>query len=302
VNTSDITSDSPIPFDLKKLWYDLHTLEFATLRVNEDWDTIAYKIDASGTELRGHYKQVIPPQFEAPGVSNTSPFKSKKTNGLQNYLTKLFGRLRDQRYDFILNPNNYDGNKQDLNDLLDDWLNHDSCITVFDLGGVPSEVLDLVVGVLTRILFQNQFWGRNLKGIGRQRPLLMVLEEAHLYLPRGGAEKFVSGYASAAVRKVFKEGRKYGIGATVVSQRPSGLDETILSQCGTFISLRLTNSDDQGRVRSMLPDSWSGITDLLPALRTGEAIIVGEGVEIPSRVRLPLIEPRPSSNDPTPSK
>ena len=302
IKETDITADSPIPFDLKKLWYEFYTTENATLTVKDDWDKIAFKKDNSGNEIKGDACAIIPPEFEPPGTGSSPPFKSTKGKGLQSYLSKLFGRLRDLRYSFLLNPDEYDGTKKDLGDLLDTWLNHNSCITIFDLGGVPSEILDLVVGVLARILFQNQLWGRNLKGIGRQRPILMFLEEAHLYLPRGGSEKFISGYASATLRKVFKEGRKYGIGAVVISQRPSDLDETILSQCGTIFALRLTNSDDQGRVRAMLPDSWSGITELIPALRTGEAIIVGEGVKIPSRIRLPLIEPRPSSNDPIPSK
>ena len=214
------------------------------------------------------------------------------------YLNKILGRLRDRRFDFLLCPGKYDGVTKDLNHLLADWMGHEHAITVLDLGGVPPEVTDLIVGVLTRILFEAMFWGRDLPGIGRQRPLLIVYEEAHAYLPRGGTTQFVAGYASRAVRRVFKEGRKYGVGAIVVSQRPSELDESILSQCGTFIALRLSNSDDQGRVKSTIPDSLSGLTDLLPALRTGEALVVGEAIQIPSRVRLPLIEPRPKSDDP----
>ena len=124
------------------------------------------------------------------------------------------------------------------------WFGHERDLTVLDLSGVPSEVLDLVVGVVTWIVFEGMFWGRNLDGMGRQRPLLLVYEEAHLYLPRGGISQFVVGYSSKAARRVFKEGRKYGVGAIVVSQRPSELDETVLSQCGTFFAMRLSNSDD----------------------------------------------------------
>ena len=146
------------------------------------------------------------------------------------------------------------------------------------------------------------FWGRDLPSIGRQRPLLIIYEEAHSYLPKGGSGQFVSGYAGKSVRRVLKEGRKYGVGAIVVSQRPSELDETILSQCGTFFALRLSNPDDQGRVRSTVPDALAGLIDLLPALRTGEALVLGEAVQIPSRIRLPLVEPRPKSDDPEPAK
>src|SRR5207247_3940930 len=133
--------------------------------------------------------------------------------------------LRDKNFEFVLKPGNYDGQAFDLSDLLASWLGHDRNITVLDLSGVPSEVLDLVVGVVTRILFEAMFWGRDRIGMGRQRPILLVYEEAHLYLPRGGSSQFVSGYATRAVRRVFKEGRKYGIGAIVVSQRAAELDE-----------------------------------------------------------------------------
>ena len=117
------------------------------------------------------------------------------------------------------------------------------------------------------------------------------------YVPRAEG-RFIQGFARKSLQRVFKEGRKYGIGAIVVSQRPSELDETILSQCGTFFALRLTNAEDQGRVKSTVPDALSGLIDLLPALRTGEAIVLGEAVPLPCRVRLPLVEPRPRSDDP----
>jgi hypothetical protein len=90
---------------------------------------------------------------------------------------------------------------------------------------------------------------------------------------------------------------KYGLGALVVSQHPSEVDETILSQCGTFVALRLTNANDQARIRSAVPDELPGFTTLLPILRTGEAVIVGEATQIPSRVRIQLVEPRPASRD-----
>ena len=221
---------------------------------------------------------------------------------LGSYLNKIYGRLKYRRFDFLLSPGKYDGTTQDLDFLLSDWIDHDHAITVLDLSGVPFEVVDLVVGVLTRILFEGMFWGRDFPGIGKQRPLLIVFEEAHAYLPRGGSSQFVTGYASRSVRRIFKEGRKYGVGSIVVSQRPSELDETILSQCGTFFALRLSNSDDQGRIRSAIQDTLGGLIDLLPALRTGEALILGEAIQIPSRVRFPLIEPRPKSDDPEVSK
>jgi hypothetical protein len=218
-----------------------------------------------------------------------------------SYTNKILQRLRDRRYDFLLVPQDYDGINKDINHLVQSWIGHGQPITVFDLGGVPPEVMDLVVGLLSRVLFEVMFWGRELEDLGKQRPLLLVFEEAHRYLPSGEGY-FIQGYARRSVQRILKEGRKYGLGAVLVSQRPSELDETILSQCGTFIALRLGNGSDQARVRSAVPDELTGLVDLLPALRTGEGVIAGEATQIPSRVRVQLVEPRPSSGDPEVSK
>lgn len=299
----DITVDAPIPFDIKKMWYDLYLYEKATLRAKDNWTQVAYKKDASNREMKGQVRNLsIPPQFEPPGAGSSPPFKSNRELFITQYLNKMVGRFNDKRFDFLLEPTPYDGIKSDLSDLLSSWLNHKHSITILDLAGIPPEVIDLVVGLVTRIIFEGNFWGRDLPAIGRQRPILLVYEEAHTYLPKGGQAQYVSGFAGAAVRRVVKEGRKYGVGAMVISQRPSELDETILSQCGTFFALRLSNSNDQSRIKSTVPDSLEGLTNLLPALRTGEAIILGEAIQIPCRARLPLIEPRPKSVDPEPVK
>jgi uncharacterized protein len=302
VREDEITADSPIPFNLKEIWFDLYLNEHATLRCKDDWDSVAYKKDKSGNEIKGDKENMIPPQFEPPAPGSSPPFKSTRIAGLASYLNKILGRFKDRRFDFLIDPREYDGCKSDLHDLLASWVDHEHSITVIDLGGVPPEVIDLVVGVVTRILFESMFWGSDLPGTGKQRPLLIIYEEAHTYLPRGGNGQFIAGYSGRAVRRIFKEGRKYGVGAVVVSQRPSELDETILSQCGTYFALRLSNSEDQGIIRAIVPDSLGGIIDLLPALRTGEALVLGEAVQIPSRIRFPLVEPRPKSDDPEPSK
>jgi len=275
IDRSEITVDSPIPFDLKKMWYDLYVDENATLH-NKDWNKIAYKKE-NGKEIVGDPTKVIPPEFLPPGVG-TSPYRSTKSNNLNTYLTKIRGRLRDKRYTFLFDVDEYDGSTRDLSDLLEDWMGHDKPITIFDLSGIPFEVMDLIVATISRIIFEGMFWGRDIEGMGRQRPVLFVFEEAHAYLPRYGNTQFVTGYSNYAVRRIFKEGRKYGIGSIIVSQRPSELDETILSQCGTFFSLRLTNVQDQSTIKSAVPDSMSTIIDLLPTLRTGEAILFRDGV------------------------
>ncbi len=296
-----ITINSPIPFDLKKVWYNLYLEENATVNIVGDFNSIAYKLDDNEDSILGDVNQLIPPQFlpAAPGIG--APHLYVKTKLLTSYLQKLKGKLIDNRFDFLLNTAEYDGITKDLDKLLDEWINHDKPITILDLGGVPFDIMDLAVGLISRLTFETMFWGRYLDGIGRQRPLLLVYEEAHSYLPKGGSNQFVQGYSSSAVRRICKEGRKYGIGALIISQRPSDLDTSILSQCGTFITLRLSSSDDQSIIKSSIPDNSSGLADSLPSLRTGEAIIVGEAIKIPSRVLIPLMKPRPDSNDAIPS-
>ena len=293
LSAEDVLPDSPVPFDLNELWYELERAERATYgdmaRTQEELDD------------PGDAQAWKPPRFKLPGAGSSAPFRRNQDQtvpGIAPLLSKIAARGRDTRFDFLLRPGDYDGSAKDLDDLVASWLDHDKPITVLDLGGGPYEVVDLVVGVLTRLLYETQFWGRELPGLGRHRPLLLVFEEAHSYLPRGEGSRFVPGYAGQAVRRVFKEGRKYGIGALVVSQRPVEVDETVLSQCGTFFALRLSNPDDQGRVRSLAPDALGGVLDLLPVLRTGEALVLGEAMHIPSRVRVALVEPRPDSRDP----
>jgi DNA helicase HerA-like ATPase len=152
-----------------------------------------------------------------------------------------------------------------------------------------------LVGVLIRLLFDALFWSRYLPEGGRARPLLFVLEEAHAYLNTGN-----EGAASIAARRIVKEGRKYGIGAMIVSQRPAEIDPTILSQCGTMFAMRLANASDRSHVTGTVSDNLEGLFNMLPSLRTGEAIIVGEAVQLPLRafIEKPAKNRRPDSHDP----
>lgn len=293
LTADDITVDSPVYFDVRKLWYDLDRLERQTF--SDMARTKEELID------EGDADTLKPARFKPAGAGSSAPFKAAPPPIMAVYVNRILTRLKDRRFDFLLNTGEYNGVTKDLDDLVREWTEHEHAITVFDLAGVPAEVTDLVVGALSRILFETVFWGRNLPGVGRQRPLLAVFEEAHLYLPQGDP-RFLQGYARRIVQRILKEGRKYGFGAVVVSQRPSEVDETILSQCGTFVALRLTNSNDQARIRAAVPDELPGFTTLLPILRTGEAVIVGEATQIPSRVRIRLVEPRPASGDPEVAK
>jgi len=184
---------------------------------------------------------------------------------------------------------------KDLDELLHGWLGGKQSIVILDLSGVPISVMSELIGVLLRIIYDSLFWARNLSEGGRERPMLVVIEEAHTYL---GSES--KGSASLAVRRIVKEGRKYGIGAMIVSQRPSEIDATVLSQIGTLFALRMTNRTDRSHVTSAVSDDLEGLTSMLPILRTGEAIIVGEAVRLPIRALIdtPRRDRRPDSSDP----
>ena len=291
VNPNFITADSPIPFNIRKIWYDINRELNATYKFAGENDQIGIN---ECLVKEGNPDNLEPAQFEPYSMSNQAPYKSKK-QGMYSYEKKLLARLKDSRYDFMFYPGDYkdENSAKDLHNLLLDWIGGDERLAILDLSNVPFEVMDITVGLITRFVYDSMFWGRNEPNTGRNRPLLIAYEEAHSYL---GKDDTI--YARDAVERIFKEGRKFGLGAVVISQRPSELSETILAQIGTFIALRLTNSSDQSIVKSMAPDNMNSLINLLPALRIGEAVVVGEAINIPTRVRLPLQSPRPDSSDP----
>lgn len=296
VKSEYITADSPIPFDIRKMWHNFNREVYGTFTTSKKDEQNRM------TEVlveEGNHLDLIPAKFTPYTMGTTAPYKSANET-MYGYEQKIYSRLRDARFDFMFKPEDfYDTTSEnDLDKLLRDWIEHEKRLTILDLSEVPFELIDITVGLVTRIIFDSMYWGRFESYTGRNRPLLMVYEEAHSYLPRSEQSTHIYGYARKAVEKIFKEGRKFGVGAMVVTQRPSEISETILAQVGTFIALRLTNSSDKGTVKSAAPNNMTDLIDLLPSLRKGEAIIVGEAIEIPSRVRIKEFMPRPSSNDP----
>ncbi len=157
--------------------------------------------------------------------------------------------------------------------------------------------MQTIAGCILKITYDALFWGQNTLVGGKKQPLLVVLDEAHAYLKAG--ENSIS---SRTVQSIAKEGRKYGVGMLLVTQRPSELDETVLSQCGSIVALRMTNSRDKGHVASAMQDELREMSDVLSSLRTGEAIVSGEAVRIPSRVKFFQAANAAMSSDPIASK
>jgi hypothetical protein len=303
----NVTADTPLPFCIQKLWYDLHTLQYATHILpagkSQSRDTWAVEKDANGRELLGDPLQVKRPKFRPNKDDAGDPEKIRKSsqeNLMRAQTDALEGKLRDKRLSFLFNPGPWsvkeDGSTaKDLDALLEEWIGGARPITVLDLSGIPPLVLDDLVGAVLRILFDALFWGRNVEVGGRHRPLLVALEEAHTYLAKEG-----KGNAAKAARRIAKEGRKYGVGLMLVSQRPSEIDPTILSQCGTMIAMRLTNEADRSQIKACASDNLEGLFSMLSILRTGEALVVGEAVGLPMRalITAPPKGRRPDSGDP----
>jgi hypothetical protein len=207
-----------------------------------------------------------------------SDFKSHSS-----VLDKL-GVLRvDPRLKFMMAE--YDKGQGDLGDVLQQFVGEvegagKADVRIIDISGLPNEVAGPLTASVARLLFQYKVWQTREE---RERdPVLLICEEAHRYVPDTGLAEY--GAAQKAVRRIAKEGRKYGIGLMLVSQRPADVERTVLSQCNTWLIMRLTNAADQEHVNRMLPDSLTGLSRLLPSLGRQEALFVGEAAAIPSRI------------------
>lgn len=290
-----LTADSPVPFSIKKLWYELDKFERVTFPVTgNQTDANAYPPDAQGDA-----SQLRSDRYPAASPYNQLPYKNQKKRNIERQLDLMRSRLKDARFSFLFSPGGgYEPNlngevENDLNTLVRDWVGHDKSITIFDVSGLPSEVLPTIVGTMLRVVYDMLFWAQDLPIGGRQQPLLVVLDEAHRFVPEG-----IDTPAHRILSTIAKEGRKYGTGLMLVTQRPSEIDSAILSQCGSMIALRLTNSADRAKVSAAVPDDLGGLVDQLPSLRTGEGVFLGEVMPIPSRVRVRKAKQKPVGNDP----
>ncbi|WP_245988070.1 ATP-binding protein [Sphingobium fluviale] len=230
-------------------------------------------------------------------ISNEMGKLDKGTNSLP-YM-RLKGRIdeikTDPRYSFMFSGMLVADTMQDFIAKLFRMPADGKPISIVDTSAMPSEITSVVVSVLSRLIFDYAIWARN----EPKRPILLVCEEAHRYIPNSTIG--VGQSVRKILERIAKEGRKYGVSLGLITQRPSDLAEGVLSQCGTIISLRLNNDRDQAFVRAAMPEGARGFLDSIPALRNRECIICGEGVSIPIRVSLDDLEERkrPASADPS---
>lgn len=252
------TIDSPVPFDIAKVITEIKRLDEEMVQ------------GARGDKQGPFYGQ------------------------FSRLLIRLKSKIEDKRYGFLFQApevlNKYDSMSAMAKRLMD-YSQSGAQIKVIDFSEVPADILPVIIGLVARIIYQVQFWTDRKK----RKPMAFVCDEAHLYLPKKEERNPVEQRAIENFEKIAKEGRKYSVALLVISQRPSDVSTTILSQCNNIIALRLTNSDDQSTVKKLMPESLEELMDTLPVLDIGEALVVGDAVLLPSRIRIDSPTEKPLS-------
>ena len=252
-----ITVDSPVAYDLQPL-----------VKRFENLDTEMVPGAKAGTEKQG-------------------PFHGKLTRFIQ----RMNNKLSDKRMGFMFSLSSEELKQDWLDQFCAVLMDGQKGIKVIDMSEGPSDVLPLVIGLLARIVFSIQQWSIT----SSRHPIALLCDEAHLYVQQTTALDAVAELGLRNFERIAKEGRKYGVGLVIISQRPSEVNRTVLSQCNNFISLRLTNADDQNVIKKLLPDNLGNIADNLSLLDIAEAIIVGDSILLPSRVKIDEPSIKPSS-------
>lgn len=226
----------------------------------------------------------------------TADFGKKKsaTHGkFDQFLVRLESLVNDVRYAFMFQPKKRTATET-MVDLMKDFVGLGeprAAITVLDLSSVPFDIAPMVTAQIGRLAYEFNFWNPRC----HEFPLFLVCEEAHEYIPRGDHPRYKE--ARRSLERISKNGRKYGVGLCIISQRPHELSETVLAQCGTFICMRISNPDDQDYVRALVPDSARGTFAALTSLARGEVIIMGDAVPMPVRLQITRPSPPPNSQD-----
>lgn len=225
------------------------------------------------------------------GKENNGPFNGK----FNRFLPRLASKRSDRRHGFLFSLKEEQLEINYLDFLVDKFMKANTeqtqGVKIIDFSEVPSDILPIVLSLVARLLFQVQQWSDSTS----RHPIALVCDEAHLYLPNRMAADAAESRALAHFERIAKEGRKYGVSLLVISQRPSELNTTVMSQCNNVVALRLSNQSDKSAVSNLLPENLGGIQDQLPTLGVGEAIVVGDSCLLPSRIKIQEPEYKPNS-------
>lgn len=304
--------DSPLKFDIQEVYNCLYNIQNETVNAKASdrymivGECEGYKaLDSTSAD---HGVQLdATSRIEKYFQSKLEFFANKPqsvSNGtyadgtLDKFVERLENKLQNSRLQFLFGEESRDISfEQTVKQFIGFKTDANANVTIINLGGIPFEVLSITVSLISRILFDFAFFLNKILDVGKktETPVLLLYEEAHIYVPKSDLLKYKS--SKLAIERIAKEGRKYGVTLGIVSQRPSEISETIFSQCNNFIAMRLTNPEDQNYVKRLLPDTLGNLTETLPTLQSGEALLIGESIVLPSLVKIDRCEPEPKSSD-----
>jgi len=308
----EFTIDTPVYYSLERLQVYAQNMNDARFVTNTDNYAFA-RLPFRQLPREEQEKLLISKRMEFnPAASEGETPHAAYYGNLLGLINNIETRLNDRRYDFLLRPFEQARRNIDLAGKLDPgasaaeisrsvgWvirqflglLDERKNLTIIDLSALPFEVIDTTIAVITRALFDFNFWSPP----EQRHPVLLTFEEAHNYLPRRPLEGRKT-FARNAVEKVAKEGRKYGVAAMIVSQRPNEISETVLSQCNTMLLMRMNNPDDQEYAARVVSDQFRSLINLLPSLRPGEGFIIGDSVLMPMRTLIDMPPKLPQSGN-----
>ncbi|MER1859813.1 ATP-binding protein, partial [Proteus mirabilis] len=316
-NVDKVFYDSPLRFDIEEVLNCLINLKNETVNskavdrymiAGEEGDSVD-SATTTGSGLYLSYEDKLNKYFEkqysfrACKPSNVT--KGTYADGtLDKFVSRFISKYRQDRLKFLFSKELKNISFEDtIKQFIGYKKNKESNVTIIDLSGIPFEVLSITVSLISRILFdfgyhyKKSIRNENNKEHNKEHniPILLVLEEAHKYVPKSELARFKASKNS--IERIAKEGRKYGVTLLLASQRPSEISETIFSQCSNFIAMRLTNPDDQNYIRRILPDTFGNLTSNLSSLQTGEALLMGDATILPSLVKIDITSKPPSSSD-----
>lgn len=304
----NITYDSPVYFSISEILCCIENYN----RAREKEGVYIWKYIENGNDIL--IKDMMPQtydeleQYSKLFMYKLDPIGSRQANlNFTNFISRLENKIHDDRLTFLLQKGNE--YKIELADVIKQFIGYNTTsleenknITIIDLSGMPFEVVNIVVALVSRLIFKFAFERKRVMKMNQieevnEVPFLLVYEEAHNYIPKSQEVKYKS--VKEAVERIAKEGRKYGVSAMIVSQRPSEISETIFSQCNSFVVMRLTNPVDQNYIKKMLPEDISSITDNISGFDKREALILGDSVKIPALIKIHELDSDrlPKSND-----
>jgi uncharacterized protein len=298
---TDITYDTPVYFSITEVFNYIENMnrEVIGKLSGENFPKLQ-----DGTLVRDrkdfYFEEIydfVPQSTAKDSKANSGPFHGE----FNRFISRLETKLTDKRLSFLLEPRKEDNtlyNTVDFEEIMKQFMGYlnKANISIIDLSGIPFEVLSITVSLVSRLIFDFCFHYSKLqheKGLLNDIPVMIVCEEAHNYIPRVNTAEYKSSKKS--IERIAKEGRKYGLSLMVVSQRPSEVSETIFAQCNNFISLRLTNHNDQNYIKNLLPESTNTIGEVLPNLAPGQCIIVGDSIIMPTIIKMDKPNPEPKS-------